>query len=580
MRRSLRAMVAVALLAGGVACEGGLSLNDAPLGGSGSGPVFGGEGTPDPVRPHDPTAPAVDPIRPNEEFDCRDGVRDPGPALVRRLTVPEYVNTVQQALGVDIEEEAKSLLPADVRADGFTNTAYNLTVDLAHVDAYAQLAEAIVTRADLGAFVSEHGRCDAAGDEACVRGFVESAGQWLLRGPLLPAEVDAFVGVARAVDQENGDFDEAARYIVEAMLQSPRFLYRVEDQRGDGQIRQLTDWEVASRLSYLIWGGPPDEALHQAAAGGQLSTQAGIEAQVNRMLEDPRARQTSLRFAYDWLMLARQETLSPDPERFPDFSDELARDFNRETLAFVEHVLWEEQRPVGDLFSAQVTFATPRLARFYGLEPQGEGLQRYDLQGVPERGGLLTQASVLTAGGDGASMVARGLFVLHDVLCGHMEDPPPGVDVTPVPPMPGLSQRQIAEGRIADPKCGGCHRQFEPLAFGMERFDGIGGYSEQDHLGNDLRQDGNLPVPGAATDDVPSYGTVGELGQLLSASERVEEGLTLKVTQFALGRSLASSDACLLADVRQRMKEGGDTYGSLIAAIATSDLVRSTRTEQ
>src|SRR5690606_7302145 len=131
-------------------------------------------------------------------------------------------------------------------------------------------------------------------------------------------------------------------------------------------------------------------------------------------------------------------------------------------------------------------------------DQKNKGLTRYDLKSVPGRGGLLTHGSVLTVGGDDASMVTRGLFVLHDLLRGVVKDPPPCVDTTPVPSKPGRTQRAVAEARVANANCGGCHAKFEPLAYGLEKFDGIGAYYEQDRHGNTLREDGEILFPGSA----------------------------------------------------------------------------------
>ena len=171
-----------------------------------------------------------------------------------------------------------------------------------------------------------------------------------------------------------------------------------------------------------------------------------------------------------------------------------------ETLAYFEEVVWKQNRPLADLLNAQLTFVTPRLAQHYGLKlDKGESadeLIRCDLSNVPGRGGLLTQGSVLTVGGDEASMVTRGLFVLHELLRGVVRDPPPCVDTTPVASKPGLTQRAVAESRIANQKCAGCHARFEPLAFGLEQLDGLGAFHETDEHGNKLRDDGSILFPG------------------------------------------------------------------------------------
>lgn len=738
------------------------------------------------------------------DFECRSSTADPGPNVLRRLTVPEYVETVRAAVGVDIAKDAARLLPPDVRADGFANTAYNLNVDLGHVEAYARLAQIAVGRMDLKTFLERHAECRSF-DEPCLRGAISRVGKWLLRGPLSKDEIDQFAKVAEVVHADGGGFDESMSYVVEAMLQSPRFLYLVEDRSGDGTPRAVGGYELASRLSYVLWGGPPDSELLRAAESGELSDRRTVETQVRRMLADPRAIERSKRFVHDWLHLGRLENLRPNAERFSKWRPELGADMRDETLAFFEEVVWNQKRPLSDLLNAQVTFATPRLARHYGLngdplagvpdgasgrsardmialytfaatdgdvvrdvsgndppldlriadtkavgredgglvvrkstqiiseKPPGRlidalkksgeitidvwltpadttqegparivslssgtsnrnftlgqekdaydvrlrttkrdrngmpsvsspkktvkpklthvvytrdktgraklyidgeqvaagnvdgdlrnwdggyrlvlanetsndrpwlgtlhrvaiharaldaeevqdggwGPRRFDLADVPYRGGLLTQGSVLTMGGDNASMVTRGLFVLHDLLSGEVDDPPPCVDTTPIPTEPGLSQREISEQRIADPACGACHTSFEPFAFGLEKFDGIGRYREKDEHGNVLREDAEMRLPDG--DETIDYETIAELADALAASERVKRTLTMKVAQFALGRPLVESDGCHLREIHATAWKSGGTYADLITAIVTSDLVLMTRTEK
>ena len=190
---------------------------------------------------------------------------------------------------------------------------------------------------------------------------------------------------------------------------------------------------------------------------------------------------------------------------------------------------------------------------------------------------MLTQASVLTIGGDDASMVTRGLFVLEDILRGIVKAPPPGLDTTPVPSEPGRSQRHIAEQRIANVSCGGCHARFEPLAYALEPYDGIGAFHSHDEHGNRLRDDGDILFPGAA--QWIRYQSTGELMNLLAASDRVSETITWKLTQFALGRPLRARDAAKVRRIHEASQAGGGTYASLITAVVMSDLVQMTQTE-
>ena len=496
---------------------------------------------------------------------------------VRRLTIPEYIETVRSVFGVEIADEAQATLPSDKRADGFRNTSYNLTVDMGHVQAYADLARTIVDRMDVLKFASQFQKSLKLIDDD-MRGLIEKMGKRVLRGPLSDREIVLYRGITTTVASAGGDAREAVAYVIEAMLQSPRFIYRVESQRGKDGEEFVDDYELASRIAYIVWGAPPDRELWEAAESGELFDDELITKQVERMMKDPRAINQSVEFLSQWLNLGRLDNLKPSPETFPDWDADLAGDMREETIAFFREIVWEKDRPLADLFNAQLTFATPRLAKYYGLRPSGDGIRRYDLQGVPARGGLLSQASVLTIGGDEASMVTRGLFVLHDLLRGVVKDPPPCVNTTPVPTGPGLTQRAIAEERIALDACGGCHAKFEPLAFGLEKFDGLGAYSDKDHHGNSLREDGEILIPGEP--DSKSYQTSAELMNILAESERVRETITWKLTQFALGRPLGPRDAADVAEIHRSAQKSGGTYANLMSAIVLSDLVRKTRTQE
>ncbi len=500
-----------------------------------------------------------------------------GEVWVQRLTVPEYIETVRSSVGVDIAADAREILPPDLRADGFSNTAYNLSVDLKLVEAYSKLAQLIVSRMDVLQFAGRFSKSRKLSTDDTMRDQVSAMGKWLFRGPLDPKEVNDYSGIATTVASASGDFKDAMSYIVEAMLQSPRFVYRIENQHG-GSPRPVGQYELASRLSYIIWGGPPDESLYRAADKNELADRGKLQAQVDRMMQDPRAVVRSLLFVSEWLNLGRLSNLQPNRERFPNWNAELASDMREETLAFFKEVVWTQKRPLAELLSAQVTFATPRLATHYGLKPAGKDMSRYDLSSVPGRGGLLTQGSVLTIGGDNASMVSRGLFVLHDLLRGTVNAPPPCVNVVPPPTKAGLTQRGIAEGRVANEQCGVCHVRFEPLAYGLEKFDGIGAYHDKDNHGNKLRDDGEVLFPGEAKS--VQYNSAAELMNLLAASERVQESLTWKVTQFALGRPLVASDAPTVTTIHKSAQQNGGTYSALLTAIVLSDLVQTTRIQE
>jgi hypothetical protein len=545
-------------LASSVGCYSGLSGVDPRGDGDGDGGADGDDAEEPP--------PIAD--------QCEGGELDPGPNLVRRLTVAEYAATVRTVTGADIEAQAREVLPPDPRADGFSNTASGLITTLAHVEGYDALAEQIVAAMDLAAFTAQHTSCTDF-TEACEREALESLSLAFHRAPLRPEEAEQLRPIFAVVQDEGEGFEVAVGLVLETMLQSPRFLFRMEDERGDGSIRELDGFEMATRLGYLVWGGPPDDALLAAAAAGSLRSDDDVEAQVRRMLADPRVRDASRRFAHDWLNLARLDGLVRDPDRFPQWDPSLGVAMQAETHAFFETVLWSEQRPIAELFNAQLTIVQPQLAAHYGLTAGPDG--RVDLSGVPERGGLLTQGALLTVGGNESSMVARGLFVLETLMCGHLASPPPGIDTTPPTTEPGSSQRTYSEERVENPSCGGCHAQMEPFAWGIERFRADGTHALEDEYGNALREDGFVRMPGSSGD--VSYSTVGELMDLLAGSEAVQECFNRRSLQFAIGRSVVPTDRCTMDAIRARFAESAGTYEDLLVAIALSPGFRTITTE-
>ena len=248
-----------------------------------------------------------------------------------------------------------------------------------------------------------------------------------------------------------------------------------------------------------------------------------------------------------------------------------------ETVAFAEALAIDEARPLLELFNDQRTFVDGTLADWYGLPGPQDGVEMIDLSSIPERGGILTQGSLLTIGGNEASMVARGQFLLENVMCGKLASPPPGVDTTPPEIEEGRSQRFYSEERVNDPSCGGCHSQMEPLAWGLERFDGTGVVGTTDRFGNALSEDGNIAVPGQS-EPLP-FSTIGEMMDLLSESPRLRDCMSLKAAQFALGRLLLDTDGCSLAEMRDRFTATDGSYQELIVSIALSPMLRTVRTQ-
>jgi hypothetical protein len=498
--------------------------------------------------------------------------------FARRLTVSEYGNAVQAALGVDIHTEATASIPADLRADGFSNTAGSLIVTLDHVQGYDALAQSVVAQLDMSSVVTMYTSCTDF-TEPCERELITRMGMVLYRSTVQAPESDALMPLFGVVQAEGESFDVAAGLVLEAMLQSPRFIYRLETEVADESTRDLDGFEMASRLSFLLWGAPPDDALFNAADGDALRTDEQIAAQIDRMLADPRARETSRRYLRDWLNLDRLDNLTRDATLFPNWDPQLALDMKAETLSFFEHLVWDENRALADLFNAQLSFVTPALAAHYGVDADADG--KADLSSVSERGGLLTQGALLTVGGNTASMVARGQYVLENVLCGKIGSPPPGIDTTPPETEPGKSQRSYSEERVNNPSCGGCHSQMEPLVWGLERYDATGAYKLTDNFDNDLVEDGAITFP--VSGEVANYESASELMNLLANSPEMLSCFGEKSTQFAIGRPLSpgsvADDKCTLDAVNKHLEASAGTYRDIIIAIALSPTFRKIQTQ-
>jgi hypothetical protein len=354
------------------------------------------------------------------------------------------------------------------------------------------------------------------------------------------------------------------------VLQSPQFMYRVEQGAALDEARNLarpTDYEMASRLSFLLWGAAPDAALLDAASRGELNTKQQIAAQATRLLADPRAKDVVRHFHSLLLQIAGLDGLVRNADYYPSFTPGLGALYRRETEAFVDEVVWNDDGRLGTLFTAPYTFLNQRLAAVYGIP----GITGDDLRKVPldptRRAGLLTQPSILsmTTPGSRTDPVVRGKWVFTKLMCGTVADPPPDVPVLPEP-QPGLSVRDRLAQHRASPACQGCHQLMDPIGFGFERYDGMGQWRDTD---NDLPIDSSGEI---ATGDVagPFNGAV-ELGQKLAQSKDVQGCFVGAWLTFAYGRAETPDDACTRASLETAFEQSGGRVPDLLAALTQTD---------
>ena len=328
----------------------------------------------------------------------------------------------------------------------------------------------------------------------CAREILTALTRRAYRRPATPQEVNELLALVDLARARGDSFEAGVQLALKAVLISPSFLFRVEHDADPGQIRRLNDFELASRLSYFLWSSMPDDELLAAAEKGELRSPEALEAQVRRMLADERSSELVRNFGGQWLELRKLDEARPAAETFPIFHDHLRRAMRQETELFFETIL-REDRSIVEFLDADWTFVNNQLASLYGLEGvQGHQMRRVRLEG-DRRGGVLTQASVLTVSSypTRTSPVLRGLWVLENLL--GAPPPPPPVDIPPIdetkigPDMPLRKQFEIHRG---NPSCSVCHVAMDPIGFSLENFDAVGRWRDTDG-GQPVDASGELP---------------------------------------------------------------------------------------
>jgi hypothetical protein len=463
-----------------------------------------------------------------------------GASPLRRLGQLELTQTVHALLpGLPDSFDAGKDLPAD-NAIALSFAVPGTVSDL-EVKRFMDLGEATV--AALGPSAPGN-QVACAGDEtACARSFVESFGKRAFRRPVDKLEADdlmALYAKLRTDPEMMYDFKGALGVLVEAILQSPGFLYRWE--RGlsapllDGKLVKYDDYEIASRLSYFLWSSMPDDTLLAAADANQLTTPDQIAAQAERLLADPRADLALGDFTSQWLELAPLPALVKDTGVFPAFTPELRLAMQQETLAFTRDVVRGAAPTFTSLLTASYTIAQPALAQYYGVNADSSG--HADLSGTG-RLGLLTQASIMAVKGNSyrTSPVRRGKFVMNRMLCSSVPPPPPNVVPDLPPPDPTKSLReQMAEHRT-NPTCASCHDTMDTLGFAFEHFDGAGKFRNLDGT-QAIDTSGSVNLDGASV----TFKDAADLARLLAGSAEAQHCFTRQWLRYALDRFEQDAD--------------------------------------
>ncbi len=488
---------------------------------------------------------------------------------MRRLNRSEYDNTVRDLLRTELRPGQS--FPTDDVGGGFPTVGSSLTLSPAYVLAYENAAHALMS--DL--FESDTRRaelltCDVeTGGDTCAREILGSFARKAWRRPVTEEEVTSLLLPLNVAREHGAPLTDGLRHALAATLLSPHFIFKVEVSAD-----RLDGYELASRLSYALWGSMPDEALFAAAQSGELATDAGLASQVERMLADSRADALLDNFAARWLDYYDVEKHEVNAALFPEFTPALGESMKREANAFIADMIRSEF-PVPEMLLATHTFVDEALSAHYGFTQArpadvapGE-LWRVDAADS-ERGGLLTLGALLTHTSltSRTSPVKRGDFVFKHMLCGTIQPPPAGVEGLPDS---GAAENETLRERLErhteDPDCAVCHKVMDPIGFGLENFDAIGRFRTHD---------GNSPVNASGTlPDKTSFEGARELAQILAEDERFPRCVTEHFVTYSIGRLLdGKEDRKWVAYLTEEAGAGNASLKSIIKTVVLSDPFR------
>ena len=540
----------VAACGGGVPLPGGEGAKSPPGGGA-----SGGREGQSPPGAAPGSMGGADPAA----AECRPGT--PWAAPIRRLSRSEYDNTVRDLLGED--STPGQLFPPDEVAGGFSNNARLLSVSPLLAEKYQEAAERLAASAVAPERLGQLVDCaPAQGDEACARRFVTTFGLRAYRRPLASEEVDRLLSLyALGSSGQGGSFAEGIEVVLRAMLQAPTFLYRLESAPAGGG--RLDPYEVASRLSYFLWGTMPDQRLFEAAGRDALGTKEEILAMAQTMLEDPRAHAGISDFFEQWLGTAGLQTLEKDAAAYPEWNEGLRAAMREETRAFVADLVLGDARSLGALLSARRGFLRPELAKLYGVSDPAAPDTATVLP--EERAGILTHAGLLAVHAlpDQSSPVHRGKLVRERLLCQDMPPQPPDLMITAPEVDPSKSTRERFAEHASNPACSSCHLLMDPIGFGFEAYDGIGRFRRQEG-GADIDTAGELV---GTRDANGRFEGVAELSARLAKSGEVQDCVATQWYRYAMGRFEGPGDACALRDIRQAFASSEQDLRALLLAL-------------
>ena len=499
--------------------------------------------------------------------------KDPGVFVIRRLTKVEYGNTLRDLFGVAPAVAAE--LPDEVFGEGYLNSMSPLQSEKYLAIANEVLERILASKDQPPTEMQKRLFGDPPAPGSDLRMAAKTVASKLARNayrrPATEAELELLLRVFDLAQENNLDYPESLRLMLKAVLVSPQFLFitPAKEPEAGQTIAPLDDYQLASRLSYLLWATMPDAELSALADNGNLHEPAILQLQVKRLLADPRSRALFDGFGAQWLGLLGLESKTFDTVMFPQLTAEMRSAMVEEARLFFESIV-RENRSVVDFVDSDYTFLNGTLAALYGLEKTvtGPEMRKVKLEDA-NRGGILGMPGILasTSFPNRTSPVKRGVWVLEQVLGEHVPPPPPNV-----PPLEkqdkqaveNLTLRQRTELHRTNAVCANCHKILDPIGFGLENFDAIGRWRNQDDTGGAIDAAGELPGE-------KRFSSPRELKAIIAArKDELAQNLTRKLLAYALCRQLEGYDEIVVDQLMETIAKDGYRMQTLISEIVTS----------
>jgi hypothetical protein len=513
--------------------------------------------------------------------------KDPGNFVIRRLTKTEYGNTLRDLFGVD--PKIVDALPDEVSGEGYLNSISPL-----QLEQYLSITDEVLNQVLPSDGQDVRRTIDAADQPSTAAGVInlslfieppelgvnaqdtarkvaQSLAKKVYRRPASDTEVQVLVDVFELGRQNALSYPAALRLMLKAMLVSPQFLFITPSEDFDikAEIVPLDAYQLASRLSYLLWATMPDDELMTLADSGKLHDPEILKSQVKRILEDPRSRALFDGFGSQWLGTGGLKTKTFDLSKFPEMTSEMRSAMYDEVRLFFQSIV-RENVSIAQFIDSDYTFLNENLATIYALEGAVIGTEMRKVQLTDRnRGGILGMPGVLSATSfpNRTSPVNRGVWVLEQVLGDHVPSAPPDVpalEKQDQQAVANLTLRERFELHRSDPTCANCHRLLDPIGFGLENFDAIGRWRDQDENGQPIDPSGELP-------DGSRFSNPQQLKAMVAGRlDDFSRNLVEKMLAYALCRKLEGYDEIVVDQLMQEIAKDGYRMQKLVTAVVTS----------